>query len=102
MIGIIAVIPAIGLLAWFVRFAVRRKVRKDPIDYENTLKPLKMGRIFLENEIKLLDKIQRGHRNTRDKYHFQHISRSGNLSLSFIYHPVSRGSAGPRVVPKLA
>ena len=60
MIGIIAVIPAIGLLAWFVRFAVRRKVRKDPIDYENTLKPLKMGRIFLENEIKLLDKIQEG------------------------------------------
>ena len=60
MIGIIAVIPAIGLLAWFVRFAVRRKVRKDLIDYENTLKPLKMDRIFLENEIKLLDKIQEG------------------------------------------
>ena len=61
VIGIIAVIPAIGLLAWFVRFAVRRKVRKDLIDYENTLKPLKMDRIFLENEIKLLDKTQRGH-----------------------------------------
>ena len=60
VIGIIAVIPAIGLLAWFVRFAVRRKVRKDLIDYENTLKPLKMDRIFLENEIKLLDKIQEG------------------------------------------
>ena len=35
-------------------------MRKDLIDYENTLKPLKMDRIFLENEIKLLDKIQEG------------------------------------------
>ena len=26
VIGIIAVIPAIGLLAWFIRLAVRRKV----------------------------------------------------------------------------
>ena len=56
MIGIIAVIPAIGLLAWFVRFAVRRKVRKDLIDYENTLNSLKMDRVFLEYEIKLLDR----------------------------------------------
>ena len=56
VIGIIAVIPAIGLLAWFVRFAVRRKVRKDLIDYENTLNSLKMDMIFLEYEIKLLDK----------------------------------------------
>ena len=56
VIGIIAVIPAIGLLAWFVRFAVRRKVRKDLMDYENTLNSLKMDRISLEYEIKLLDK----------------------------------------------
>ena len=56
VIGIIAVIPAIGLLAWFVRFAVRRKVRKDLIDYENTLNSLKMDRVFLEYEIKLLDR----------------------------------------------
>ena len=28
VIGIIAVIPAIGLLAWFIRLAVRRKVKR--------------------------------------------------------------------------